>query len=61
MVQTRSDHRIAMSMSVTGLRTPGIEFDEPSCVDKTFPQFHEEFAALARGWGLSLDERESNV
>ncbi|MFG1867171.1 3-phosphoshikimate 1-carboxyvinyltransferase [Micromonospora arborensis] len=55
LVQTRSDHRIAMSMSVTGLRTPGIEFDEPSCVDKTFPQFHEEFAALARGWDMPLD------
>ncbi|RQX15297.1 3-phosphoshikimate 1-carboxyvinyltransferase [Micromonospora ureilytica] len=61
LVRTRSDHRIAMSMSVTGLRTPAIEFDEPSCVDKTFPQFHEEFAALARGWGLPLDERRNSV
>ncbi|MGN9813382.1 3-phosphoshikimate 1-carboxyvinyltransferase [Micromonospora sp. BQ11] len=61
LVETRSDHRIAMSMSVVGLRTPGIEFDEPSCVDKTFPQFHEEFAALADGWDMPLDGKKNSV
>jgi 3-phosphoshikimate 1-carboxyvinyltransferase len=49
-VSTRADHRIAMSMSVTGLRTPGIELDDPACVAKTFPGFHQEFAALQATW-----------
>ncbi|MGC4748380.1 3-phosphoshikimate 1-carboxyvinyltransferase [Micromonospora sp. DT201] len=61
LVQTRSDHRIAMSMSVAGLRTPGIEFDEPSCVGKTFPQFHQEFAALARAWDLPSGGTRNSV
>ncbi|MDX3874005.1 3-phosphoshikimate 1-carboxyvinyltransferase, partial [Streptomyces europaeiscabiei] len=43
------DHRIVMSFAVTGLRTPGITFDDPGCVRKTFPGFHEAFAALWRG------------
>jgi 3-phosphoshikimate 1-carboxyvinyltransferase len=47
LVKTRSDHRIAMSMAVLGLRTPGITFDHPGCVAKTYPEFHEDFAALA--------------
>ncbi len=45
-VLTRSDHRIAMSMSVLGLRTPGVELDHPACVAKTYPEFHEDFAAF---------------
>lgn len=49
-VRTRADHRIAMSMSVTGLRAPGITLDDPGCVRKTFPGFHEEFAALREAW-----------
>ncbi len=50
LVTTRSDHRIAMSMAVLGLRTPGVEFDHPGCVAKTYPAFHEDFAALAARW-----------
>ncbi|WP_344366692.1 3-phosphoshikimate 1-carboxyvinyltransferase [Streptomyces gobitricini] len=37
---THGDHRIVMSFAVTGLRTPGISFDDPGCVRKTFPDFH---------------------
>ncbi|PJN24939.1 3-phosphoshikimate 1-carboxyvinyltransferase [Kitasatospora sp. CB02891] len=46
-IATRGDHRIVMSFAVTGLRTPGIAFDDPGCVRKTFPGFHEAFAAWA--------------
>ncbi|MEU3045436.1 3-phosphoshikimate 1-carboxyvinyltransferase [Streptomyces sp. NPDC006984] len=49
-IATRSDHRIVMSFAVTGLRTPGITFDDPGCVRKTFPGFHQEFAALCGAW-----------
>ncbi|MET7688885.1 3-phosphoshikimate 1-carboxyvinyltransferase [Streptomyces sp. NPDC005483] len=48
-VTSYGDHRIVMSFAVTGLRVPGISFDDPGCVRKTFPGFHEAFAALRRG------------
>jgi 3-phosphoshikimate 1-carboxyvinyltransferase len=40
------DHRIAMAFSVLGLRAPGITLDDPDCVTKTFPGFHEELSRL---------------
>ncbi|MFF4210942.1 3-phosphoshikimate 1-carboxyvinyltransferase [Streptomyces sp. NPDC001796] len=48
-IKTYGDHRIAMSFAVTGLRVPGISFDDPGCVRKTFPDFHEVFAELRAG------------
>ncbi|MFH9401302.1 3-phosphoshikimate 1-carboxyvinyltransferase [Streptomyces sp. NPDC017638] len=45
-IKTYGDHRIVMSFAVTGLRTPGLTYDDPGCVRKTFPGFHEAFAAL---------------
>jgi 3-phosphoshikimate 1-carboxyvinyltransferase len=45
-ITTYGDHRIVMSFAVTGLRTPGITFDDPGCVRKTFPGFHEAFGSL---------------
>jgi 3-phosphoshikimate 1-carboxyvinyltransferase len=50
-IRTYGDHRIVMSFAVTGLRVPGISFDDPGCVRKTFPGFHEAFAELRRGIG----------
>ncbi|MGW3984954.1 3-phosphoshikimate 1-carboxyvinyltransferase [Streptomyces mirabilis] len=47
-IKTYGDHRIVMSFAVTGLRAPGgVSFDDPGCVRKTFPAFHETFAAWA--------------
>ncbi|MGW2742126.1 3-phosphoshikimate 1-carboxyvinyltransferase [Streptomyces sp. NPDC001450] len=46
-IKSYGDHRIVMSFAVTGLRTPGLSYDDPGCVRKTFPGFHEAFAALA--------------
>ncbi|MFE5936720.1 3-phosphoshikimate 1-carboxyvinyltransferase [Streptomyces sp. NPDC056470] len=40
------DHRIAMAFSVLGLRSEGITLDDPGCVAKTFPGFHEELHRL---------------
>ncbi|MEV6736692.1 3-phosphoshikimate 1-carboxyvinyltransferase [Streptomyces sp. NPDC051104] len=48
-IKTYGDHRIAMSFAVMGLRVPGISFDDPGCVRKTFPDFHEVFAELRAG------------
>ncbi|MFK4105507.1 3-phosphoshikimate 1-carboxyvinyltransferase [Streptomyces sp. NPDC019531] len=49
-IRTYGDHRIVMSFAVTGLRVPGVSFDDPGCVRKTFPGFHEAFAELADGF-----------
>ncbi|MER5498383.1 MULTISPECIES: 3-phosphoshikimate 1-carboxyvinyltransferase [unclassified Streptomyces] len=43
-IATHGDHRVVMSFAVAGLRVPGITFDDPGCVRKTFPGFHEAFA-----------------
>ncbi|WP_405882262.1 3-phosphoshikimate 1-carboxyvinyltransferase [Streptomyces sp. NBC_01136] len=43
-ITSYGDHRIVMSFAVTGLRAPGMSFDDPGCVRKTFPGFHEKFA-----------------
>ncbi|MEV0620655.1 3-phosphoshikimate 1-carboxyvinyltransferase [Nonomuraea sp. NPDC050404] len=51
-IACHGDHRIAMAFSVTGLRTPGITLDDPGCVKKTFPGFHEALAGLRDEWGL---------
>ncbi|MFF1353726.1 3-phosphoshikimate 1-carboxyvinyltransferase [Streptomyces sp. NPDC058297] len=46
-ITTYGDHRIAMSFAVAGLRIPGgVTFDDPGCVRKTFPGFHEAFAKV---------------
>ncbi|MET7859566.1 3-phosphoshikimate 1-carboxyvinyltransferase [Streptomyces sp. NPDC005318] len=46
-IATHGDHRIVMSFAVAGLRVPGITYDDPGCVRKTFPRFHEAFAGFA--------------
>jgi 3-phosphoshikimate 1-carboxyvinyltransferase len=53
VIGCRGDHRIAMSFAVTGLRTPGLTLDDPGCVRKTFPAFHEVLAGLRDAWGLA--------
>ena len=44
---TYDDHRMAMSLSLLGLRTPGIEITNPGCVTKTYPDFFSDLAALS--------------
>ncbi len=46
-ITSYGDHRVVMSFAVTGLRAPGISFDDPDCVRKTFPGFHRAFAEFA--------------
>ena len=49
-IACHGDHRIAMAFGITGLRTPGITLDDPGCVKKTFPGFHNAPAALRTAW-----------
>lgn len=42
---TYHDHRMAMSLSLAGLRIPGVRILNPACTSKTYPEF---FADLQR-------------
>jgi 3-phosphoshikimate 1-carboxyvinyltransferase len=44
---TYEDHRMAMSLSLIGLRVPGTEILDPGCVAKTYPDFFTELESLA--------------
>jgi 3-phosphoshikimate 1-carboxyvinyltransferase len=44
---TYEDHRMAMSLSLLGLRVPGIEISDPGCVAKTYPDFFADLARLS--------------
>ncbi|GAA4459513.1 3-phosphoshikimate 1-carboxyvinyltransferase [Phytohabitans houttuyneae] len=45
--QTYEDHRMAMSLSLIGLRVPGTEILDPGCVAKTYPDFFTDLESLA--------------
>ena len=38
-IETYDDHRIAMAFSLAGLRVPGVVIVDPSCVNKTWPEY----------------------
>ncbi len=44
--QTYADHRMAMSLSLLGLRASGIRITDPGCVGKTYPGFFTDLARL---------------
>ena len=46
LIQTYNDHRMAMSMSLIGLRVPGIIIQDPGCVAKTYPGFFTDLEQL---------------
>ncbi|WGI24269.1 3-phosphoshikimate 1-carboxyvinyltransferase [Halomonas alkaliantarctica] len=45
-IDTMSDHRIAMSFALAGLKCRGIKILDPKCVDKTFPNYWSELSKL---------------
>ena len=47
-IRTYDDHRMAMSFSITALKSPGIEIRDPGCVAKTFPNYWETLDKLCR-------------
>ncbi|MBU1177933.1 3-phosphoshikimate 1-carboxyvinyltransferase [Patescibacteria group bacterium] len=46
VVETYQDHRMAMSLAVSGVKTSGMKILKPSVVDKSFPSFWEELESL---------------
>ena len=45
-IETYDDHRMAMALSLAGLRIPGVIILDPSCVTKTWPGYFDSFAEL---------------
>jgi len=52
-LHTYEDHRMAMSLSLLGLRLDGIVIDDPGCVAKTYPAYWDALGSLgvALTWG----------
>jgi len=46
VIHTYDDHRIAMSFSIAGLRTPGVRIENEGCVAKSFPTYWDVFHQL---------------
>ena len=47
LLETYDDHRMAMSLSLAGLRIPGVHIKDPLCVCKTFPGYWTAISNLA--------------
>ena len=48
-ISTFGDHRIAMSFAIAGLISrDGIEIDEPTCADISFPGFFDLLSRVSR-------------
>lgn len=45
-VETYHDHRMAMSLALVGLRTPGVRILNPECTAKTYPHFFNDLEKL---------------
>ena len=46
ILETYNDHRMAMSLSLIGLKVPYVTIDNPGCVAKTYPGYWKEFQTL---------------
>ncbi|NLO23990.1 MAG: 3-phosphoshikimate 1-carboxyvinyltransferase [Fibrobacter sp.] len=47
-IETYNDHRIAMCFSLVSLGGVSIKILDPSCVNKTYPQYFQDFLKLAK-------------
>jgi 3-phosphoshikimate 1-carboxyvinyltransferase len=48
-IETYNDHRMAMSLALTGLVLPGITILNPGCTAKTYPRFFDDLQRLVNG------------
>ena len=49
VIDTYDDHRMAMCFSLVSLGGVPITINDPQCVNKTFPNYFEEFAKITHG------------
>jgi 3-phosphoshikimate 1-carboxyvinyltransferase len=47
-IDTYDDHRMAMCFSLVSLGGVPVRINDPKCVGKTFPDYFDRFAMLAR-------------
>jgi 3-phosphoshikimate 1-carboxyvinyltransferase len=47
-LETYSDHRIAMSFALVGLKVPGVKILNPACVHKSYPNFWSDLEKLSK-------------
>lgn len=47
-IETYSDHRMAMSLALVGLRQPGIVIRDPGCTGKTYPEFFRDLKEVTQ-------------
>jgi 3-phosphoshikimate 1-carboxyvinyltransferase len=45
-LETYRDHRMAMSLSLIGLKVPGIRIRDPKCTEKTYPDYFEDMGKI---------------
>ena len=45
-IETYTDHRMAMSLALIGLKVPGVIIKNPACVAKTYPDFFSDLDRL---------------
>jgi 3-phosphoshikimate 1-carboxyvinyltransferase len=45
-LETYDDHRMAMSLSLAGLRLPGVKIANPACTAKTYPEYFADLEQL---------------
>ena len=45
-VFTWNDHRMAMAFGILGVVRPGVVIENPTCVNKSYPGFWDDRAAL---------------
>ncbi|MEN0111411.1 MAG: 3-phosphoshikimate 1-carboxyvinyltransferase [Planctomycetota bacterium] len=45
-IETYDDHRMAMSLSLVGLRQPGVRIKNPRCTAKTYPGYFSDLAKV---------------
>lgn len=55
-IRTYHDHRMAMSLSLVGLRAAGITILDPDCTSKTYPNYWQDLATLT-GCGIERSDR----
>ncbi len=47
-IDTYNDHRMAMSLTLAGFKIQGVRIQNPACVDKTYPRYFHDLAALRK-------------
>jgi 3-phosphoshikimate 1-carboxyvinyltransferase len=45
-LKTYRDHRMAMSLSLVGLKVAGVRILDPKCTEKTYPEYFENMGSV---------------